>query len=282
MTWFNQHTLPFTQQTIPFKDFQKFWHVLSNVFQQQGIGNEANTVKQTAMNKYIQQKLAMYNVVRQLMEQNATSWNSIPILDGVFSDFNAKITELDDLAIKQNTKLTGYAKTKSKLRVVTIEQTIVISGALSFYAETIGDDVLLAKVRLKAYDVNRAGKEQLLTIVEAIMQVANELSAELLPIGITQVHLDDLSANFEELKEQMYGVRMEIIKRKQLTATISKICRETDTLLSTGLDRLIKVVKSVDPNFYYKYTSARMIMHYGAKHKVAATNPGKPNGFLGA
>ena len=224
----------------------------------------------------------MYNVVRQLMEQNEPTWNSIPAVEDVFNDFNAKLVELQHLATKQSSKLAGYAKSKSKLKVITVEQTLVISGALTFHAQTINDEILMVKASLKAGELARANKEGVLTLVEEIIELASALSAELLPYGITPAHIDDLSNNFEALREQIYGVRMEVIKRKLLTETISTLNKETEKLLSTGLDKLMKVLKTANPDFYTKYKNARMIIDYGTKHKLPPSDLGKPTGFLGA
>ena len=234
------------------------------------------------MNKYIQKKLAMYNVVRQLMEQNEPTWNSIPAVEGVFSNFNAKLSELNELAIKQSSKLAGFAKSKSKLKAITIDQTLVISGALTVYADTINDEILMEKANLKASVIRRFGKEQLLTTVEEIIQLSSELATELEPFGISSAHIDALNTNFENLKGQVYAVRMEIIKRKQLTQAVTNISKETDRILTTGLDKLMRVLKTVDEKFYEKYKSARMIVDYGTKHKLPPNDLGQPNGFLGA
>jgi len=234
------------------------------------------------MKKYIQNKLAMYKVVRQLMEENAPTWNTIPAVESVFNDLTSKIVELEKLAVKQGSKLTGFAKSKTKLKVVTIEQTDDIAGALSVYAESIKDDVLKAKVTLSISSLKRGTKEQMLAKIEEIILIATELSTELIPFGVTTVHIDALTVNYTELREQSYNVRMEIIKRKQLTNAINTLSKETDKVLNTGLDQLMKMVKSVDAIFYEKYKSARMIIEHGTKHKLPPNDAELPKGFLGA
>jgi outer membrane murein-binding lipoprotein Lpp len=232
------------------------------------------------MNKYIQNKLAMYKLVRQLMEENAPTWNTIPAVESVFNDLTSKIVELEKLGVKQGSKLTGFAKSKTKLKVATTEQTTAIAAALFVYAESINDDVLKAKVTLKSTSLKRGTKEQFLAKMEEIILLATELSTELVPFGVTVAHIDELNTNFDELKAQMYRVRMEIIKRKQLTNAIHKLSKQTDNTLNAGLDQLMKMIKSVDAIFYEKYKSARMIIEHGVKHKLLPKDDTFSNGLV--
>lgn len=234
------------------------------------------------MDRKMERKLAMYNLVRQLMEENAPTWNSVPAVESVFNDFTAKVAELETLRTKQQGILTGYAASKSKLRNVTIEQARHIIAALVVYGKSINDEVLYAKVEKRAASMKKLSQDKLLASLGEIEGIATDLSAELIPFGVSNAHIAEFANNCEALKEQMYRVRMEIVKRKQITQAISNVGKSIDGVLKSGLDQFIQVLKSVDAKFYEKYQSARMIIEHGAKHKLPPNNKQDPKGFLGA
>ena len=234
------------------------------------------------MERKMERKLAMYNLVRQLMEENTPTWSSVPAVESVFNDFTAKVAELETLRTKQQGILTGYTASKTKLRSVTIEQAKLIIAALVVYGKTNNDEVLSAKVEKRAASLNRISQDKLLASLEEIEGIATELSAELIPFGVSNAHISEFANNCEALKEQMYRVRMEIVKRKQITQAIAKVGKSIDGVLKSGLDQFIQVLKSVDAKFYEKYKSARRIIEHGAKHKLPPNNSQNPKGFLSA
>lgn len=220
------------------------------------------------MNKNIQNKLAMYKVVRQLMQENQVAWSPIPAIEGAFDEFKTKLTELEDLAVKQSSNITGAAVSNSKLREKTIDQARVVAAALQVHATASKDDVLKAKVTLKWNSLTNIARENMLAKTEEMIQIAAELISELAPFGITPAHLEELSTNFEQLKTVSYQPRNEIIQRKQYTHAMSDVSKEINGILKSSIDPLMKIVKTMDATFYEKYRSARMIIDYGVKHKL--------------
>lgn len=224
------------------------------------------------MKKYIQNKLAMYKVVRQLMTENETTWNSIPAVGDAFNDLTTKIVELEELAVKQGSNLTGHAKSKTKLSLKTVGQTRAIAAAISVFADSVSNEVLKAKVKLSHANFDRASREKVLSKMEEVIAITNEWITELEPFGVKPEHLEELTNNYEALKAQMYNSRLEVVKRKQITLAISVVSKEVDAILKSSLDQLMKMVKSIDGKFYDKYLSARMIIDYGMKHKQSPSD----------
>lgn len=220
------------------------------------------------MRKYIQNKLAMYKVVRQLLGENQAQLESIPALSEIFNSFSNKVAELEFLGMRQGADITGYKKAQVKLRQDTTALARSIAGIITAYAVANGNEVLKAKMHLNSRKFDRSSREQYLSKLQEIIDTASSLESELTNYGIHANHIADLEIKYNTLREDLYVARLKIVERKHLTAAINSMSKELDELLTQSLDHLIKLLKFSHAPFYTKYLIARNIVKYGTRHEA--------------
>lgn len=208
----------------------------------------------------------MYKVVRQLVGQNQGSWESVPAIENVFTNFSNKVSELEMLGKKHTADITGYKKAQADLRSTTTALIRAAASAISAYAVSTNNNVLMSTAHLNSNKLDRASRERYLSKFREIIDIATEHLEALEPFGVTAEQITDMEARHAALSEDFYIVRSKIVERKQITFAIEELSRELDKLLKLGLDQLMLTVKLTDKEFYRQYVDARNYIAYGAKH----------------
>lgn len=215
------------------------------------------------MKRSIKNKMLMYQMVSDIVNDNQAVWSETPKFVTTFAAFSAKFESLKVLAEKERAYLLGVKDNRDAMREETAKKAYQISSALVAYATENSDIELIALMQItKAQLMNRSHADTVI-LIDRILLHAQENASELIEFGITQQMIDQLQLRRDDLVVNILSPRKAILKRKETIGQISTVHKEMDLLLKNGLDKLVTVLRPENEEFYTSYFNSRMIMSYG-------------------
>ena len=223
------------------------------------------------MKKVVKNKLAMYGIVRQVITDFGTSWNTIPAFVSAVEKLQSKYSVLVEIGEKQTKILKGVWSAKEKKKMVLIDEATKLSNALFAYAGVVDNTILKEQMRLSKSELKYSNRVSLLTNLSLIATRSAEFASELEDYGVQAETIEAYSEMVEEYNEIVHSTRKAVISRKQLTHQIDVLVSEIDDVLSNQIDKLVEVIRTDDSLFFEKYQHARSIVDYPSGHKSKKT-----------
>jgi hypothetical protein len=182
------------------------------------------------------------------------------------------IEEINSYEDKLKNSATGLTSAKTEVEEDLIDDTLEIAGGIYGYADTIEDVELKEFADLNERDFDRLKNADVPVKIKSVLDKADGLVANLVDYGITQDILSDARDKLTLLNtktdKQGTGFSGKSAARDLLYDKFAKI----DSILVV-LDKLMKKFKKLNPVFYYKYASARIIKNKAVRHKAEETTP---------
>ena len=203
-------------------------------------------------------------VTEQVMDDNASLWNTTPAIVTEHGNLGASITRLDELAVLQGTDTTGYAAQKLVLRKDLADKTMVVAGPLAAFARISDDLPLLEKVDITRSDIINAKDTDAQDIAQLILDETTALGPALGPVGITAGMVTDLTSAITAFTDSIPMPRAAITETEAATEAIEEEFVVMDEILTT-LDELMEPFKATDPDFFNAYRNARKIVDTGVR-----------------
>ncbi|WP_300354855.1 hypothetical protein [Fluviicola sp.] len=217
------------------------------------------------MKRTTSNKLSMYGSVLSVLNDQQTSWQSIPAFASAKTAFETKLNQLRLRVTEQLGATTGVTLEK-RLRITDLrERMLVVQHALFLLGRASGDVLLKERNHQTKTDLDRLALNELAARCAELKQDIDTYGTQLAQYGITTQTIDELIPLLETVSEVNNSTRKAIIKRKGITQSIRELEHELDELLREELDRLILVFKQTAPKFYHAYESARITIDYGSK-----------------
>lgn len=224
------------------------------------------------MKKSTKNKMLMYQMVSDIINDNSSAWSGIPKFATSFTTYSAKFESLKVLAEKERAYIVGVKDSRDSFREETAEKAIQISSALVALATETKNIELLSLMRItKAQLLNRSHADTVI-LLDRILIHTQEYAADLVEFGITQVLIDNLVLSRDELVVKILSPRKAILKRKDTIVQITKLTSEIDILLKNSIDKMVYVLRSEDEQFYNEYFNSRMLLSYGNNSGPTNTN----------
>lgn len=185
-----------------------------------------------------------------------------PIERSVLSEIESKTAEADKKNLMVRAKRGGVTKEKHDARERMNNLVLKIANAGAVYADIKGDPELWAvcrvsRTKLKKYRDSVAGP-MCTGIIDAVEEVKDKLG----DYGISDEDFvkarEAVEVYVERFGESESFYARKVGARKDLTAII----RELRGLLENRLDLLMNLYRTVEPEFFYQYKSARGIKDY--------------------
>lgn len=238
-------------------------------------------LKFTDMDQKTKNKLKMYQAVKTICTQHQADWSSMPAFAQAFTQFSAKLNELDLTGYRQGIATLGVAANKDHLLQTTFALAETVSNGLRAYAAAQNDILLMGQLHFSKWDFKRNGTQSGLYLIDRVLDLAIPMSGLLGDCGITQQQIMDLQSMRLQLDDAVAMPRAAVIDRMQQTAAITAIQSDLDALLKNQLDPLAQVLQATQPGFYTNYCDARIILDYKGKtndHGDIPQGPPPPTG----
>jgi len=220
----------------------------------------------------------MFKQVLDVASANQAAYAGIQAFADSIAAFSLKYKELNTLATQHATQLIGITEQKNELRELTAEKAVAVAGGLRAFAKATHNTVLGGKLKFGKHLFEQGTSVAIGQRVELVLQLAAENLTDLGPFGITQQHIDELTALYNELTTLQGAPRTAIIARREIGSTIESLFDELDSLLHEQLDELALLLKASQPAFFHQYRDARKIVDSKGKSNKPAPPQGPGDG----
>lgn len=221
--------------------------------------------------------MSSHAAVVNVLTENQSLWAATPGIVKVVNQLTTRMGNINALELTRNGGTKGATQAKQDARDAMVADTLVVAGAVSAYADDIGDSELLAKVEYTptAYDSARD------TEVSNLCQGIHDTAAGIVDkLADNKVTADTLKAQQDKI--DAYG---KLVGKPRATRSNGKAARGVqqgefagiDRLLSKQLDGLMTPFKASQPEFFAAYFAARNIVDNPGGHKGKNGN-GNGNG----
>lgn len=202
----------------------------------------------------------MIDVVLSYLDTNANVWNRVPMA----CKFKNKLTEASrsiELSTTNQQNAQVYAgKTKAAQKKVTAEKADIVNDAVECFASVTGNAELEARMAKSASDLYRLPAEEFsLLAAEVVKEAENNKEVLTGEYGLPEEMINDLKAELDAFNELRGAPRMYSVASVQATSSLDDQFAGTLDILDK-LDKVMKMFKRSNTNFYNGYLSARTIV----------------------
>jgi hypothetical protein len=227
------------------------------------------------MNNYQIAKHKSNLLVVKEAKENQTVVNLIPNFAEGIASLDVINSKIEDVSLQQSKNNKGVTNEKDNLISNFIAWLIDISGAIYFYASSIGDSILMEKVHFKKTAVDKMVLTRLLSAGAIVLEQAKLVPVDsLVKAGISAQDLIDYQSLLQTLKDSKSSTRVVIIDKSGYTEQLNILFAQAQTIVS-NLDKLATQFKRKSAAFYLKYKAARLITIH-SPHKVTTSVVAKP------
>lgn len=215
------------------------------------------------MNTRQKNKLNMFHATEEICDLNTATWTPITAYGAAFVLFQGKVRDIESLQVKQEADLKGIKENKDNKKSSMISKTLSVSKPMIAFANVTNNPQLRQEVDYSETDLFKSADSDLEARCKLIHQKADANSAALVGYGVTALMITGLDTAITDFHEVISGPRSAEAVKKQQTAEIEVLIKETDQILKGQLDPLMVLFESSAPEFYGAYKNARIIVDLG-------------------
>ena len=151
-----------------------------------------------------QNKLAMYLVVKGVLDANNSVWQPMQAFADGYTDFTSEITQIQTLELTQVTDSTGIAQDKKASKAAMATAAQQISAAVHAYAVKTKNNTLANETAFTVSDLTGGRDADVIKDCQNVHDLANTNIASLGSYGITAAKLTALQANIDAYCSRIY------------------------------------------------------------------------------
>ena len=219
------------------------------------------------MNKKESNQHAMIMAVENVFGKYQEEVDSLSVLKNLVEEFKNRNSEIKDVQLIQQGKITGTAEQKQKEEKEMIEETLRLSAILYVYALENSNFELAEKTNLSFTRLNRLNQSKLPAQCRIILQLLKGHVENLAEFGVTADDASQLEKEISDFEEIVAMPRNQIVTRSEANGRLTDLLKEQMILLKQKTDKLMLSFKTKSPVFYNEYKSARIIVNMGIRHE---------------
>lgn len=206
----------------------------------------------------------MFLAVENHFDDNPLLWNTNVPITATKTLLSSKIDAMAAQVALQLVNPTGITDEKEKIRTSLEDQTLLISGNTSGYAQIVGKSELYKRVFYTKTDIARFRDAEFIGVCTTLAADATTELANLAPYGITAAVLTTYSTTVAAFGAIMKNPAGAIAKRKEATEKIEDFIVEIVDILDTRMDNLIGMLNATQPSFVGIYKNLRAVNSTGS------------------
>ena len=213
-------------------------------------------------------KIRMYKTVLKNILTNNSKYKHIPVFVSSvdkLSDICYQIT--NESANQDKSTLQGTSDLKKEMEIKLVTETLKVSSILSVLAKDMGDNVLYAKSTITKSDMYKVHNTETLDIARGILKEVMNYVDKVNDYGLTEADIQTLQNLINEYEPLMVAPRVVTSKTKQATANLVHLFAEADALLIYRLDKLMRLFKTSDTEFYELYFNSRNVINTSVRKR---------------
>lgn len=215
-------------------------------------------------------KLAMYQTVLKLCNENEAIADTVEALKEAVSELESKVKKIETKAHIGGENVKGFAAAKKKLKIKVSELGAKVAGAMFAMACAKKDLKMKPQADFSVTDLRRMRQRDLDGTASNILELAIEHKTALAAYNITKETLETLGDAIKAYRDAMPGPRVAHIQKNGANKSITSLVKATDLFLKDQMDKAAAMLKEDEPDFYKDYRAARKIVQPGVKHTSVA------------
>ncbi|HEX8249697.1 MAG TPA: carboxypeptidase-like regulatory domain-containing protein [Pyrinomonadaceae bacterium] len=212
------------------------------------------------MNSKLQAKLNMYDAVKTVCQDNATTVATINAFKTALDEFKDKISTIKEVAQQKDMATTGIAADKKVRKQNLSRIASAVAGAIYAYAAVTGNNTLKQEVKFKNSDLLRTKDALLAPRCQNIHDLGAANVAALADYGINAAKLTELQTAINDFADAAPKPRAAKTTHSTIVASLTQLFDEADAILTERMDPLIGLFAATNPDFVATYQSARIIV----------------------
>jgi len=212
------------------------------------------------MNKQQEARLNSFYATQSVLHDNATTWNGIPAIVAVVTEYDNNISTIEDAVEVQVKDLKGHTQAKADALETMITKTLQVAGATMAWAEANKNAGLAEEMNIVPSELRNYRDAIVAQRCQGVYAAANTNIAALSNFGILPADLVDLQAKITTYVSLVSRPRTLVTARSVKTAGLGFLIRDTTRLLDRRLDMLMRGFTVTKPDFYNQYLKARNIV----------------------
>ena len=220
------------------------------------------------MNDKQSAELNMFQSVKEVLAGNKSKYETISVFSKAVTDFDGNIKAIRKLA-KDRKDVIVPAATGEKQSVENkmIDQALKVARVTNVYAFDTENQQLQMQTDIFKSKFYRLHGNQKLALAKSIYGAARPLADALIDYGLITEELDDLENLVIEYNDVIVKPRGTINERKGMTADMALLFADTKSLLNDRMDKMMRLFKNDNTNFYEAYFYARNVINTAYRKK---------------
>ncbi|MDR1154236.1 MAG: hypothetical protein LBL04_05950 [Bacteroidales bacterium] len=218
-------------------------------------------------------KLNMYLKVLNVCDEWSREYAGAPAMVSAVDELRQRTLDIQ-LATKQQKESNPKGATKEKGSALDrmTELSLRIADPLYVYGFNTGNSRLMEHVNVNKQMFYNAHDQEALTLAKMIADKANVNVANLPDYGINASDIAELDAAIAQVEKLINAPAGVIGERKLRTGSLRELFVAADSIVIDKLDRLIRVFRTLSPEFFALYGNARNVVNTAARKR----KPGEP------
>lgn len=209
------------------------------------------------MDKLQTAKYDSLTLSHQHLVDNKEIFKDVPIIDVLVAAVANGIYSIFITDQRATQKINGVRDNKLMEKEILVGQTMIISSAISSYADINKDLALKASVKFSRTELLNISGEDLTTKADFVFNKATELGDKLIPYGITNTMLTNFGTLVKDYPETDNEPRKFIAQRSGGKKVLDKLLAETRHIFSDQIDGLVLQFEDSHRSFYEEYLIKR-------------------------
>lgn len=219
------------------------------------------TKHKLTMNKNQINRKERNDVVVIYLDDNILKWSSIPKVGEFKNEFESINTQIEAAQEAQHDAQVKLGKNKKQFKRMIAEKADILNDAVEAFAAVTDNPELENKMDTTASQLNHLKNEDfVVSIKEVVTEATNHKDVLIAEYGVTDAQITDVQTDLNGFQKILGKPRAYQIASIQATKDLVSLFKESDHVLNTKLDKVIKIFKRRDTNFYNGYLAARAIV----------------------
>ena len=220
------------------------------------------------MNRAQEDKLSMFYVVRHTCEKYRDTWAGNAVFAATYGQWAAKIPLIEQNRDAQLLEISGITVDKLAKRKSMTDKALFAVNRLRSYATVANNPELRESVKYSATDLKKSRDSDLAGICGIVAAKASAHAAAIAAYGVSAAVIGELQAAIASFMAVIAKPKSAKSQAKTGTENIARLLREANELLTMRMDLDIEQFRTLKPEFYSQYKSARIIS--ATKGRVSA------------
>ncbi len=213
------------------------------------------------MNKNQTNRKEMHDAVIAFLDGKPEKWSSIPKIVVFKTELSTVNLAIEQSQESQLAAQVYVGENKQQMKVTIALKADILNDAAEAFAVVTEDAKLESKMAASFSDLkNLRNGDFIPKIKDVIAEVETHKEALTAEYGVTEAQIEDLKADLNRFLDMNGEPRAYQIASTQATKSLADLFGEAHEILTTKLDKVMKIFKRRDPEFYNGYLAARVIV----------------------